>query len=95
MALYGTYYNFCRVHRSLQITPAMEAGLADEVKDVSWIVQLIKENTPAPGPAGAVPSSRASPVVGPGAVSLSKVPHLGWRLEAVVAAVTQGEPSGR
>ena len=52
MALYGTYYNFCRVHRSLQITPAMEAGLADKARDVSWIVELIEENTPAPGPRG-------------------------------------------
>ncbi|MGD1068679.1 MAG: IS1 family transposase [Bryobacteraceae bacterium] len=29
--LWYTYYNFCRVHKSLRITPAMEAGIADHV----------------------------------------------------------------
>ena len=31
VALHFAYYNFCRIHRSLRITPAMEAGIADEV----------------------------------------------------------------
>ena len=30
-ALYFAYYNFCRVHQTLRVTPAMEAGLADHV----------------------------------------------------------------
>jgi hypothetical protein len=25
------YYNFCRVHKSLRVTPAMEVGIADHV----------------------------------------------------------------
>jgi hypothetical protein len=25
------YYNFCRVHQTLRVTPAMEAGLTDHV----------------------------------------------------------------
>jgi hypothetical protein len=25
------YYNFCRVHKSLRVTPAMEAGLTDHI----------------------------------------------------------------
>jgi IS1 family transposase len=29
--LHFAYYNFCRVHSSLRVTPAMEAGLADHV----------------------------------------------------------------
>jgi len=28
-ALWFGYYSFCRVHSSLRVTPAMEAGLAD------------------------------------------------------------------
>jgi transposase-like protein/IS1 family transposase len=28
-ALHFAYYNFCRIHGSLRVTPAMEAGLAD------------------------------------------------------------------
>jgi IS1 family transposase len=31
VALHFAYYNFCRVHRSLRVTPAMEAGVADHV----------------------------------------------------------------
>jgi IS1 family transposase len=31
LALYFAYYNFCRVHRSLRVTPAMEHGLTDHV----------------------------------------------------------------
>jgi len=31
VALHFAYYNFCRVHSSLRVTPAMEAGLTDHV----------------------------------------------------------------
>jgi hypothetical protein len=31
IALHFAYYNFCRIHGSLRITPAMEAGIADHV----------------------------------------------------------------
>ncbi len=28
VAIYFMYYNFCRIHSTLRVTPAMEAGLA-------------------------------------------------------------------
>ena len=28
-ALHFAYYNFCRIHQSLRVTPATEAGIAD------------------------------------------------------------------
>jgi hypothetical protein len=31
VARYVAFYNFCRVHTTLRVTPAMEAGLADHV----------------------------------------------------------------
>lgn len=31
LAVYLTYYNFCRVHRTLRVTPAMEAGITDHI----------------------------------------------------------------
>jgi IS1 family transposase len=31
VALYFMYYNFCRIHQTLRVTPAMEAGLTDHV----------------------------------------------------------------
>jgi IS1 family transposase len=33
-SLWYTFYNFCRVHKSLRVTPAMAAGIADHVWDV-------------------------------------------------------------
>ncbi len=32
--LWVAYYNFCRVHRSLRVTPAMAAGLTDHVWEI-------------------------------------------------------------
>ncbi|MGD0815962.1 MAG: IS1 family transposase [Verrucomicrobiota bacterium] len=34
VALYFMYYNFSRIHQSLRVTPAMEAGVADHVWDI-------------------------------------------------------------
>jgi hypothetical protein len=31
VAIYHAYYNSCRVHQTLRVTPAMEAGLTDHV----------------------------------------------------------------
>lgn len=31
IALYFAYYDFCRVHSTLRVTPAMEAGLTNHV----------------------------------------------------------------
>ena len=31
LALYFMYYNFCRIHQTLRVTPAMEAGVADHL----------------------------------------------------------------
>ena len=30
-ALHFAYYNFCRVHQTLRVTPAMQAGITDWV----------------------------------------------------------------
>ncbi len=32
--LHFAYYNFCRIHQSLRVTPAMESGLTDHVWDL-------------------------------------------------------------
>ena len=34
MSLWYTFYNFCRIHKSLRVTPAMAAGVADRVWDL-------------------------------------------------------------
>jgi transposase InsO family protein len=35
VARWYTYYNFCRIHKSLRVTPAMEAGITDRVWDLA------------------------------------------------------------
>jgi hypothetical protein len=32
--LYFTYYNFCKIHKSLSVTPAMQAGLMKKTNDL-------------------------------------------------------------
>ena len=41
LALYFMYYNFARVHQTLRVTPAMEAGIADHVWSLGEIVSLL------------------------------------------------------
>jgi IS1 family transposase len=48
LALYFVYYNFCRIHKSLRVTPAMAAGITDELMDMSHIVKLIDDAEAAP-----------------------------------------------
>jgi IS1 family transposase len=46
IAVYFFHYNFCRVHKTLRVTPAMEAGLADHVWTLEELSSLIPENNP-------------------------------------------------
>lgn len=41
VALYFIYYNFGRIHQTLRVTPAMEAGVSDRVWSVEEIVGLL------------------------------------------------------
>ena len=62
VALYFTYYNFCRPHTTLtknaggyKTTPAMAAGLTERVHDIQWLSGIVSEHMPKPkkrGPYG-------------------------------------------
>ncbi len=41
IALHYMHYNFCRIHQTLRVTPAMEAGISDHVWTVEEIVGLL------------------------------------------------------
>jgi hypothetical protein len=41
IALYFMYYNFGRIHQTLRVTPAMEAGVTNHVWSVEEIVALL------------------------------------------------------
>ena len=48
LSLYFVHYNFCRVHKSLRMSPAMAAGLTDRLWDIEDIVRLVDEAAPKP-----------------------------------------------
>lgn len=41
LALYFMFYNFARIHQTLRVTPAMEAGISDHVWSLEEIVALL------------------------------------------------------
>jgi IS1 family transposase len=43
VALHFMHYNYCRIHKTLRVTPAMEAGLSGHVWTVEELVALIPE----------------------------------------------------
>jgi IS1 family transposase len=42
VALHFMYYNFCRIHKTLRVTPAMEAGLANHPWSIEELCGLLK-----------------------------------------------------
>lgn len=46
VALHFMFYNFGRVHKTLRVTPAMEAGIADHVWSLEEIAALVKDEAP-------------------------------------------------
>ncbi len=43
VALYFMHYNFCRVHKTPRVTPAMEAGLADHVWTLEELIERLEK----------------------------------------------------
>lgn len=44
IALHYMHYNFCRIHQTLRVTPAMEAGVTDHVWSIKEVLNLLKSN---------------------------------------------------
>jgi len=40
IALHFVYYNFAKTHKTIRVTPAMEAGLTKDVMTIEDIVRL-------------------------------------------------------
>ena len=43
VAIHFMHYNFCRIHQTLRVTPAMEAGIADHVWSLGEVVSLLNQ----------------------------------------------------
>jgi len=37
--LWFAYYNFCRVHRSLRVTPAMESSITNRIWTIAELIR--------------------------------------------------------
>ncbi len=45
VALHYMFYNFCRTHQTLKVTPAIEAGLTDHVWSLEEVCALLPKPT--------------------------------------------------
>ena len=43
IALHFMHYNFCRVHKTLRVTPAMEAGISGHVWSIEELVSILPD----------------------------------------------------
>jgi hypothetical protein len=41
VALHYMHYNFCRIHQTLRVTPAMEAGISDHLWTLEELIALL------------------------------------------------------
>jgi hypothetical protein len=41
LALHFVWYNFCRIHKTLRVSPAMAAGLTDKLMNLEDIAELV------------------------------------------------------
>jgi len=46
IALHFVYYNFVKIHKSISVTPAMQAGLTKRVMKIEDIANLVKIEAP-------------------------------------------------
>ena len=61
LALYFLHFNFCRIHKTLRMSPAQAAGLTETLRDMEWIVGLIDARAPIPKKPGPKPGSKNRP----------------------------------
>ena len=47
LALYFVFYNFCRIHKSLRVTPAMAAGITDRLWSFEDVIAKMDQISPA------------------------------------------------
>lgn len=52
VALHMMYYNFVRIHKTLRVTPAMAAGVADRLWEIADIAKLVEDAEAKPAKRG-------------------------------------------
>jgi IS1 family transposase len=49
LSLYFYFYNWCRIHKTLRVTPAMAAGLTDKLLSFEDLIAIMDATAPKPG----------------------------------------------
>lgn len=52
VALHFMFYNFCRIHQTLRVTPAMAAGVTDRLWEIEDIIRIVDEAAAPPAKRG-------------------------------------------
>lgn len=52
VAIYTVWYNFVKLHRAHQVTPAMAAGVAGRLWSMDDLAAMVDEAAPKPGKRG-------------------------------------------
>ena len=52
VALYAVWYNFVRVHKPLRVSPAMAAGISDQLCSMEDLAGLVEAADTKPGKRG-------------------------------------------
>jgi IS1 family transposase len=52
LAIYFMHYNYARIHKTLRVTPAMQAGITDHVWELEEILQMADRSLLKPGKRG-------------------------------------------
>ena len=52
VAIYAVYYNWIKIHKTLRLTPAMEAGLSTTVCTFEDLAMLVEASLPKPAKRG-------------------------------------------
>ncbi|HKO09149.1 MAG TPA: transposase [Alphaproteobacteria bacterium] len=60
VALYAAHYNFCRVHETLRLTPAMQLGVTDHVWTIAELIEAALKGEPS-APPSSIPPAPLSP----------------------------------
>ena len=60
-SLHFVYYNMCRVHQTLRVTPAMKAGIADHVWTLEELVGILEAKEQAVINDGAIKRGKYGP----------------------------------
>lgn len=52
LSLYFVWFNLCRIHKSVRMSPAMAAGLTDKLMSLEDVAALVDARAPVPGKRG-------------------------------------------